>query len=69
MQAPTDPLSGIDSTDWLADRYAALRVVLTRLYSAPVPDLVAIDEAMKMIDAVHVRLKDVHRGHDDPQRF
>lgn len=69
MYGPIDPRSGMDTTDVLAARYAALRVELTRLYSAPVADLVAIDDTMKKIDAVHVRVKDVSRNHDDPQLF
>lgn len=58
-----------DGAESIADRYAALRLELTRLYSEPVPDLVAIDATMKEIDAMHRHFKEITAQRDDPQRF
>lgn len=67
--SPRESAAVITPAASLGDRYAALRLELTRLYSEPVPDPVAIDATMKEIDAVHRHFKDITGQRDDPQRF
>lgn len=60
-----------ERTRALATEYERLREELTHLSSAPVPDLVAIDKCMALLDEVHAAFKAEQGGvaAEDHQRY
>lgn len=69
MQQPDSLTSADVYPKELVDRYAALRLELTRLHSQPSQDWVAIDAIMKKIDGVQIEIKALSGRAGDPQRF